>query len=233
MLASWKCSHCGLVNFASDQICKRCGALVQGEVQAEVQSGIQSGEAPPPPAPVGIVLEDGYVMPPPPGPPPHLTGGTWREGSTLVMSKDASLPDYCVKCDGPANGFRLKRNLSWHHPALFLLILLAWLLYLILAMVLRKRATVYLGLCREHYEKRRTFLIAGFVTLAVSVAFIFGAIAWDYPAFALLGLVGILASAIWLAFVARVVNVKKIDDQFVWLNGINENYLSRFPVLPQ
>ena len=221
MPASWKCSQCGLVNFASDQNCTRCGGLVQGD------------GGPPPTTPVGIVLEDGYVMPPPPGPPPHLTSGTWREGSTLVMSKESSLPDYCVKCDAPANGFRLKRNLSWHHPALFLLILLAWLLYLILAMVLRKRATVYLGLCREHYEKRRTFLIAGFVTLAVSVAFIFGAIAWDYPAFALLGLVGILASAIWLAFVARVVNVKKIDDQFVWLNGINENYLSRFPVLPQ
>jgi di/tricarboxylate transporter len=149
------------------------------------------------------------------------------------MSKDASLPDYCVKCDAPADGFRLKRNLSWHHPALFLLILLAWLLYLILAMVLRKRATVYLGLCREHSEKRRTLLIAGFVILAVSVALIFGAIASDYPAVALLGLVGILASAIWLAFIARVVTVKKIDDQFVWLNGINENYLSRFPPLPQ
>ncbi|HWP53131.1 MAG TPA: zinc finger protein [Pyrinomonadaceae bacterium] len=225
MPASWKCSQCGLVNFALDQNCKRCGALIQ--------SGIQSTEVQPPAAPVGIVLEDGYVMPPPPGPPPHLTGGTWREGSTLVMSKDASLPDYCVKCDAPADGFRLKRNLSWHHPALFLLILLAWLLYLILAMVLRKRATVYLGLCREHSEKRRTLLIAGFVILAVSVALIFGAIASDYPAVALLGLVGILASAIWLAFIARVVTVKKIDDQFVWLNGINENYLSRFPPLPQ
>ena len=228
MPASWKCSQCGLVNFASDQSCKRCGALVQG-----VQ-GAQSSEVLSPPAtPVGIVLEDGYVMPPPPGPPPHLTGGTWREGPTLVMSKDASLPDYCVKCDAPANGFRLKRNLSWHHPALFLLVLLAWLLYLILAMVLRKRATVHLGLCQEHYEKRRTFLIAGFVTLGVSFALIFGAIASDYPGVALLGVVGILASAFWLAFVARVVTVKKIDDQFVWLSGINENFLSRFPPLPQ
>ena len=225
MQASWKCSHCGLVNVASDPSCKRCGAFVPGVGQ--------SSDGLPPATPVGIVLEDGYVMPPPPGPPPHLSGGTWREGSTLVMSKDASLPDYCVKCDAPANGFRLKRNLSWHHPALFLLILLAWLLYLILAMVLRKRATVYLGLCREHYEKRRTFLIAGFVTLAVSFALIVGAIAWEYPAIALLAVLGILASAIWLAFVARVVTVKKIDDQFVWLNGINENYLSRFPVLPQ
>ncbi len=224
MAASWKCSQCGLVNFAADQSCKRCGALVQG--------GAQGTEPQPPVTPVGIVLEDGYVMPPPPGPPPHLTGGTWREGSTLVMSKDASLPDYCVKCDAPADGFRLKRNFSWHHPALFLVVLVATLVYLILAMVLRKRATVYLGLCREHYEKRRTFLIAGFVILAVSFALIFGAIASDYPAFALLGLVGILASAIWLTFVARVVTVKKIDDRFVWLTGINENYLSRFPPLP-
>ena len=225
MPASWTCSHCGLVNVASDQSCKRCGAFVPGVGQGS--------DGPPLATPVGIVLEDGYVMPPPPGPPPHLSGGTWREGSTLVMSRDASLPDYCVKCDAPADGFRLKRNLSWHHPALFLLILLAWLLYLILAMVLRKRATVYLGLCREHYEKRRTFLIAGFVTLAVSFALIVGAIAWEYPAIALLAVLGILASAIWLAFVARVVTVKKIDDQFVWLNGINENYLSRFPHLPQ
>ena len=225
MPASWTCSHCGLVNVASDQSCKRCGAFVPGVGQGS--------DGPPLATPVGIVLEDGYVMLPPPGPPPHLSGGTWREGSTLVMSRDASLPDYCVKCDAPADGFRLKRNLSWHHPALFLLILLAWLLYLILAMVLRKRATVYLGLCREHHEKRRTFLIAGFVTLAVSFALIVGAIAWEYPAIALLGVLGILASAIWLAFVARVVTVKKIDDQFVWLNGINENYLSRFPHLPQ
>ena len=220
MPASWKCSQCGLVNFASDQTCKRCGALVQGSA------------VPPPAAPVGIVLEDGYVMPPPPGPPPVVTGGTWREGSTLVMSKDASLPDHCVKCDAPAN-VRLKRNLSWHHPALFLLLLLAWLIYLILAMALRKRATVYLGLCQQHYERRRNSLIAGFITLAVSLALVFGAIASEYPLVALLGLFGILASAIWLAFIARVVNVKKIDDRFVWLTGIDKNYLARFPPLPQ
>jgi hypothetical protein len=194
---------------------------------------VQGVEIPPPAAPVGIVLEDGYVMPPPPGLPPELTGGTWREGSTLVMSKDASLPDYCVKCDAPANGFRLKRNLSWHHPALFLLLLIAWLIYLILAMALRKRAIVYLGLCQEHYQKRRNLLIAGFIALVAAFALMFGALASDYPLAALLGLLGILASAIWLAFVARVVTVKKIDDRFVWLRGINENYLARFPALPQ
>jgi hypothetical protein len=219
MPASWKCSQCGLVNFASDQSCKRCGALFDG---GEVQ--------PPPAAPVGIVLEDGYVMPPPPGPP--VTGGVWREGKTLVMSKDASLPDHCVKCDAPAK-FHLTRRMSWHHPALFLLLLLAWILYLILALVLRKQATVSLGLCEEHYQRRKKMLTVGWVMFAIGLVSPVLGFSTDYPGIALLGILLLLISIIWLSIVTRVVTVKKIDDHFVWLTGLNENYLARFPSTPQ
>lgn len=219
MPASWKCSQCGLTNFASDQSCKRCGALVQG---SEVQ---------PPPAPRGIVLEDGYVMPPPPGPP--VTGAIWREGSTLVMSKDASLPDRCVKCDAPANGFRLTRRMSWHHPLLFLLLLVAWVIYLILALVLRKQATVSLGLCQEHYERRKKLLTVGWVLFAIGLISPVVGFSTDYPGIALVGILLLLISIVWLAIFTRIVTVKKIDDQFVWLTGLNENYLARFPSTPQ
>ena len=215
MHASWKCPQCGLVNFASEPSCKRCGAPPQLQAQ-------------PAPATVGIVLEDGYVMPPPP-----MTGGIWREQSTLVMTKDATLPDRCVKCDAPANGFRLRRQLSWHHPALFLVLFVAWLIYFILAMALRKRATVYLGLCHEHYQRRRNFLAVGFAVLSLTFVSVPLAFAWEYPAVGVLALFGFLASIIWLAFAARVVTVKKIDDRFVWLTGVNENYLARFPSVPQ
>lgn len=212
MPASWKCSQCGLVNFASNQSCKRCGVLGP------------SGQVQQPQAPAGIVLEDGYVMPPPPS-----FGGVWRDQSTLVMTLDATLPDYCVKCDAPANGFRLKRNLSWHEPALYLLLLIAWIIYLILALALRKQATVYLGLCQEHYQRRRNFLIAGWAAMAFGLVSTVMALASDYPAFALLGIFIFLASIIWLALVARLVNIKKIDDRYVWLTGIDANYLARFP----
>src|SRR5882762_3300178 len=124
MMTSWKCAECGLVNFTSETNCKRCGATA-------VTAGI---EAPSPPT--GIVLEDGYVLPPPP-----TIGGIWRDSSTLVMTKDASLPDRCVKCNAPANGLRLKRRLAWHSPVLYLLIVLAVLIYVILAGILSKRAT--------------------------------------------------------------------------------------------
>jgi MFS family permease len=184
---------------------------------------------PAPAPPAGIVLADGYVLPPPP-----TTGAAWRDQNTLVMTKDASLPDRCVKCNAPANGTRVKRKLSWHHPAIYLVILVAWIIYLVLAITLSKRATVFVGLCAEHYQRRRKLMIVGWVMLAIGLITPFLAFANDYPGVGVLGLLLFLASAIFLVMVARIVKVKKIDDRFVWLTGIDSNYLAQFtPLQPQ
>ncbi|HSV33165.1 MAG TPA: zinc finger Ran-binding domain-containing protein [Pyrinomonadaceae bacterium] len=211
MNSSWKCVTCGLVNFAADARCKRCGTeVVDSAVPAPTPSS-------------GIVLEDGYVMPPPP------SGGVWRDKSTLVMTKEATLPDRCVKCDAPANGLRLKKNLSWHHPILYLLVFGAALLYIIIAAVLSKRATVYLGLCAAHFQRRRKQLVAAWLLLLLGIIIPVAAIAYDYPILALLGVVLFITAVVWLIVASRVVSVKKIDDRLVWLNGFNRDYLSQLP----
>lgn len=209
-MPSWKCPACGLVNFATASECKHCRAL----------PGPGASQAP---APAGIVLADGYVLPPPP------TGEIWRDGKTLVMTKDASLPDRCVKCNAPANGLWLKRNLSWHHPVVYLAIFLAFLVYIVLAAVLGKRATVYLGMCTEHFQRRRQMLTAGWILLAVGLIAPIVAFSFDYPAFGLLGILLTFVAIAWLVLAARVVVVKKIDDRLVWLNGINPDYLAQLP----
>jgi hypothetical protein len=209
MTTSWKCPQCGLVNFASAANCKRCGA-------AGVSTGVY---APPPPA--GIVGEDGYVYPPPP------SGGIWRDKSTLIMEKEALLPDRCVKCNAPANGMRLKRKFSWHHPILYLIICGAALIYLIVALVVSKRATIYLGLCAEHFQRRRKLMMIGFALMLASVLGLVVGIAYEYPVLMVLAVVAFLVSVVWLIVAARVVTVKKIDDRLVWLNGVNSNYLSQ------
>jgi uncharacterized membrane protein len=145
------------------------------------------------------------------------------------MTKDASLPDRCVKCNAPANGLRLKRRMAWHSPVLYLLIFLAVLIYVILAAMLSKRATVYLGLCSEHLQRRRKQIAIGWLLLIVGVATPIAAIAYDYPVLALVGFTLIFFAAFWLVFVSRVVVVKKIDDHLVWFNGINSEYLAQFP----
>src|SRR5713101_6006591 len=211
MTTPWKCAECGLINFASENNCKRCGAAVTAGVEA-------------PPPLTGIVLEDGYVLPPPPA-----IGGIWRDKSTLVMTKDASLPDRCVKCNAPANGVRLKRKLAWHYPVLYLVIFFAVLIYVILAALLSKRATVYLGLCEQHFQRRRKQKAIGWLLLIIGVVVPILAIAYDYPVLGLLGFAVFLFATIWLVLVSRVVVVKKIDDHLVWLNGINSDYLAQFP----
>ena len=215
-VSSIKCSQCGLANFATDVSCKRCGAQLPGA--GSVAAG----------APQGIVLEDGYVLPPPPI---SRYSGVWRDGSKLVMSRDAELPPRCVKCNVPTH-FRLKRRLSWHHPLLYILLFVALLIYLIVAMVVRKNATVEIGLCDEHLKKRRRdlriaigLLVAGLAGLALAIGFSDGT-------YLLLGFLGLIAALIYGIVAVRIVAPSKIDDQFVWLTGVNKTYLSELPPWP-
>lgn len=218
-MSALKCPQCDLVNFATATQCKRCGTLFSQNVSSESGANLQ-----------GFVLEDGYVLPPPPSMGMPATG-IWRNGKTLVMSKDAVLPDRCVKCNAVTTG-RLKRKLSWHHPAYFILLLAAWLIYLIVSMVVRKRATVLLGLCDEHRAKRRKYIWATLLLALGGVAGFFIAIAAEDGTPALIGLLLLITSLIFGLIVTRVVYPQKIDDKFVWLKGVNDEYLNQLPPWP-
>jgi ribosomal protein L40E len=213
-VSSLKCPQCGLVNFSTATACQRCGTQLPSTA-----SNAQSH---------GIVLEDGYVLPPPPQMPGH---GVWRERNKLVMSRDAELPPRCVKCNVPTH-LRIKRKLSWHHPALYLIIIVALLIYLIVALILRKSATVEIGLCDEHQKKRRRDI---WITVALAVVGALGfalAIGFEDPTYLLLAFLALIAALIYGIAVARVVAPAKIDDRFVWLTGINKQYLNELPQWP-
>jgi hypothetical protein len=174
-------------------------------------------------------LEDGYVLPPPPS--IGVSSGVWRNNSKLVMSKDALLPDRCVKCNAYTTG-RIKRKFSWHHPAIYLLILFAWLIYLIVSMVVRKRATVDLGICDEHRAKRRTYIWLTWALVLLGVAGFFIAIMVDDGTPAALGFLVLLTGIIFGVISTRVAYPTKIDDRFVWLKGVNKDYLDLLPQWP-
>lgn len=161
-------------------------------------------------------------------PPSHNFNTIWRSKSVLVMTKQALLPDRCVKCNAPT-GERLKRKLNWHHPALYLLIFISILVYAIIALVLRKSATVNLGLCEDHLSARRqSIAITWLLGLLAVVSFVVASLAEDLT-FAVVGCVLLLACAIYGIIKIRVVVPSKIDEHFVWLKGVNANYLHEFP----
>lgn len=218
-MSALKCPQCGLMNFAAATQCKRCGTLFTQNLSSIPGSNLQ-----------GFVLADGYVLPPPPsvGLP---NSGVWRDRSTLVMSKDAHLPDRCIKCNAFTNG-RLRRKFAWHHPAIYILLLVAWLIYLIVAMIVKKRATIDLGICEEHSAKRRTYIWITWLLALGGIAGFVLAIAANDGTPALIGLLLLLTAIVFGVIATRVTYPSKIDDRFVWLKGVNAEYLNQLPQWP-
>jgi hypothetical protein len=185
--------------------------------------------AAPPPLPV-YATPNGYQYQPQMGP--------WRDGMMLVTTTNAVLPDVCVKCNAPANGYKLRRQMAWHESWLYALILAGVVVYAVVAMVMQKKATIHLGLCPVHRAKRtRTILIAwGIALLALAVG-IGGAMlvyenrsTRDFTGLAVVaGIVLLIVAAVVGSIGARVLKPSRIDDHFAWFKGVHPDFLSMFP----
>jgi len=161
-------------------------------------------------------------------PPTHNMSTIWRSKSVLVMTKQAPLPDRCVKCNAPTH-HKLKRNLRWHHPALYILVVGGLLFYFILALVLSKRATINVGLCETHAAARKRDILITWMLVLLSFASFYFAAATEEMSLLLVGLALFLGAVIYGVVKTRVVAPQKIDDHYVWLTGLNANYLEQFP----
>lgn len=162
--------------------------------------------------------------------------GLWRKGRLLVMHKSAQLPARCVKSNVPAER-RLKRSLHWHHPAIYLSILISILVYVILALVLRKSATIYVGLSDEWFAKRHRAIFVGWLLVLASIAMIVAGIGmagqgdafpWLIAASPLVFLFG----AIYGLLAARMIVAMRISDTHVWLKGVHPSFLADLPEWP-
>lgn len=163
--------------------------------------------------------------------------GIWREGKLLVMHKQSILPAVCVKSNEPATG-RLVRKLTWHHPLVYLVILFNLIIYAIVAIAISKRATIQIGLSETWFAKRRRAIIIGWTVALTGVALLFAGLISDSMNSSLpmvgvaLSIPTILLGALYGAFGARMVYAKKIDDNFVWLGGVHQDYLAKLPEWP-
>jgi hypothetical protein len=175
-----------------------------------------------------------YAPPADFGPVPSGTAGApetnvSRQGSVALLPVYGSVfPDRCVVCNAPAGGYRLRRTLYWHHPAIYLSILGGLLVYVILATVMRKSALVELGLCERHRARRRNGLIlacGGFLLALIAMFWC----AWNSSAggiFAGIGLMVVLPIAGGL--LARVASPTRIDDRWVLLK-VGQPFLDSLP----
>jgi hypothetical protein len=169
---------------------------------------------------------------------PSPFAGLWREGSVLVMHKLAPLPDICVKSNEPTMQ-RITRKLQWHNPLLALTILIGWPIYVILAIILTKRATIQLPLTEEWIARRRRRLLVAWGLGLVSLGLIGGGIALaaqmddaNYLFLMGLGIVGGLAALIGGQMAVGMVRAKRMTDEYIWLKGVHPDFLDRLEPWP-
>ena len=160
--------------------------------------------------------------------PAHADGdwGVWRAGPLLVMLKDAELPDRCVKCNAPAEGRRLRRNLSWHPPAWYLLLLFNILIYVIVALIIRKTARIEVGLCADHRSRRRRAIAVGWISSLAGLGLIIAGAGAENGWLALFGVAALLFGLIFGIVGAQPVVPARIDDHYVWLKKVHPDYLN-------
>jgi len=162
--------------------------------------------------------------------------GPWREGKNLVVARGGPLPDCCVKCGAAATGV-LRRTLTWHHPALYALILVSILIYVIVALIVRKTAKLQLPVCSTCASRRRRNLAIGWLSFVLSIAcFIAGGSIVDSneragAALLISGGVLILFSLIWAVGIQFVLT-RKITDRFVYIYKVSKDMLSTLPQFP-
>jgi hypothetical protein len=168
----------------------------------------------------------------------QAASGIFRNGNLLVVHKQAILPDRCVKSNEPTQE-RLTRKLFWHHPALYLLILLNLLIYAIVALAVRKNATFDIPLAPRYKAARIKWMVIAWSIILGSIAVLILGLATAGPGQDILPVIcmiqfpiAILIGALIGIFGCRVIYATKIDDQYAWIAGTCADFRNSFPDWP-
>ena len=155
--------------------------------------------------------------------------GIWRSGKQLVTSLDAVLPPRCVKCNARTEGWPIKRKLYWHPPAVYLALLLNVIVYIIVAVVTRKRGVAVVSICQLHRSARRNVIIISWLLalggFAAGVTGIVQQSAWIGG----IGGVAFLGGLIFGLVRGRLIVARKISKEHMWLGGCGGEFLAGFP----
>jgi len=169
------------------------------------------------------------------------------------MTRDGRLPDRCIRCDAPAQGYRVNRRLYWRPawwrvagwvalPLLFVvsgaapvLVVAFWVALLGFAVVdavfLRRKVEVEIGLCRRH-RRLRSGVVGAFVASWVLligwlVSSVWGFRPVEHAAFWAI-VCAMLVLGIWAGLLYRL-GVARMTEEHIWLRGAGRPFRESLP----
>ncbi|MCE5326111.1 MAG: DUF4339 domain-containing protein [Planctomycetaceae bacterium] len=157
--------------------------------------------------------------------------GIWRKGKTLILHRNASLPQRCMKTNSP-EAVMVGRNFVWYNRWLLFTLLAGLLVGAIVLAIMQKKASLAIGLTRKYVLRRRLAIAVGWLSLVPLIGGIVVAAIEENPLYALAGLIAFLICVIYAAAASPIIRPVRIDDYYVHLNGCCEEYLATFPQAP-
>ena len=154
--------------------------------------------------------------------------GYWRDGKRIVMDRNAVLPDRCIKCNEPANGFRRSENLTYV-PTSQQLMLGVW------SYVDAKRAPVEIGLCERHRASRPwTAALVSAAAVAFSILEVTQLRPSNVmlPILAAIAFIGGCIGLIYAFYPRGLVRATDMTASHLWLKGAGERFLASLPTAP-
>lgn len=221
------CPHCASELPAVAKYCVRCGVRIEAPGQS--WAGPSSTGLPLRAVPeVGVLDHRRAVFPDSEPGPRHA----YADGRSFVVPRDAVLPSRCVKCGNPPADPWLRKTFSWHHPALYVL-LISPILYVIAALIVRKTIRVSVPLCRAHRTIRRKRLWIGAILLLTCIP-----LPWALAAYIgndagveVAGFAGVAMFIIGLVFVAIASPLRpvRIETYRAVFKGACDEFLASLP----
>jgi hypothetical protein len=160
--------------------------------------------------------------------------GIFRHGRKVVASLTAPMPPVCIKTGQPTDKY-LARELRWHHPLIYLGLLLGILPYLIGALLTQKKHRIRVYMTPQLMKRRRIGItlacVGAFGGIAAVIA---GAVnANDNETLAgilfLIGVLGFLVGLILALIYSNPISAARIDDEHIWIKGAGKPFLATLP----
>lgn len=157
------------------------------------------------------------------------TSGLWRDGTQIVVERDAAFPARCVKCNASVHASQMhERSFHRHAPALFLLVPLNLLIDAIVALAMLKRLRYRVGLCMRHLRWHRMSIAFAWSWLPAATLLYF--IEQDIN-LSLLVFLGAMVLTCVGVVESPVLVARRIDDVVVCFSGASEAFLASLPPL--